>query len=99
MLFQSSKLNSFLASSDDKIDPLICLKELLHVGWTHVDERILFASVFEESGQLWAHRACALWSDTVVRDDFKIANVLKNVDKAMLKGFKQVCIALLVPVT
>jgi hypothetical protein len=92
---QFSKLNSFLVVNDEKIDPLISLKELLNVGWTSIDEKSLFDSVFEESGQLWAHRACAMWSDTVIRDDLKSTNVLTNVDKAMFKGFQQVCLAYL----
>jgi hypothetical protein len=84
----SSELKRFVAPNDDKIDPLICLKELLHVGWPNIDDKTLVDSVFEDTGQLWAHKACALWSDTVTRDID--SNSLANVDKAMFKGFKQV---------
>jgi hypothetical protein len=75
--------------NDEKIDPLISLKDLLNVGWLNVDEKSIIGTVFDDTGQVWAHKSCAQWSENVLRDD-KNPNMLINVDKAVLKGLKQV---------
>jgi hypothetical protein len=65
-------------------DELISLKELLNVGWLqNTDEQL----IFEDNGQVLAHYSCALWSDSVDKDDRK--NLL-YVDKAVCEGLFQV---------
>lgn len=79
---------NFSQNSDDKLDPLISLKELLNVGWPfNIDEQQL-SLIFEDDTHVWSHKSCVLWSDGVYKDD-KNHNLL-NIDKSFCKGLTQV---------
>ena len=71
-------------------DELISLKELLSVGWLANSNEESLSTVFEDNGQLWAHYSCALWSDSVNKDEKE--NIM-YVDKAVCEGLFQVRIS------
>ncbi|XP_077069572.1 histone-lysine N-methyltransferase 2C isoform X1 [Siphateles boraxobius] len=59
--------------------------ELRHVG---LPDGIDVRTLFEESGQCWAHQSCALWSNFVCQAEDQS---LLNVDKAIHSGSTEHC--------
>ncbi|XP_057189086.1 histone-lysine N-methyltransferase 2C isoform X3 [Triplophysa rosa] len=59
--------------------------ELHHVG---LPDDIDFRSLFDESGQCWAHQSCVLWSNFVCQAEDQS---LLNVDKAIHSGSTEHC--------
>uniref|UniRef100_A0A673LKA7 Uncharacterized protein n=1 Tax=Sinocyclocheilus rhinocerous TaxID=307959 RepID=A0A673LKA7_9TELE len=60
-------------------------EELRHVG---LPDGIDVQTLFDESGQCWAHQSCALWSNVVCQAEDQS---LLNVDKAIHSGSTEHC--------